>query len=282
MSVKFTHYLITRFNVNIRGNGPELIRQEVRTAGWELERMPLFEKICVPSVLGQTCRDFVWLIYCDTETSESILRRIREAVNQITNVEIHQVSGFDELKLHLQQKCAQSKTPFVITSRLDNDDAIGKQYIETVQTHFIPQDQILLNPLGGVNYHISLKLLTHLRHKELNHFISLIERTKEASEFCTIMGFSHLHPKENMVVKNIPLTYAFWITLHAHNAAPRKNRGWPVFLSSIVKNYSLDPAQTPVSWRNTILYTIGWIPGAILRKLKYQMHQLSKRNIKRG
>jgi hypothetical protein len=282
MSVKFTHYLITRFNVNISGNGPELIRQGVRTAGWELERMPLFEKICVPSVLGQTCPDFVWLIYCDTETSKPILLRIREAVHKSPNVEIHQVSGFDEMKLHLQQKCAQSKTPYVITSRLDNDDAIGKKYIETVQTHFIPQDQVLLNLLGGVNYHISLKLLTRLRHKELNNFISIIESTKEASALCTIMGFSHLHPKENMLVKNIPLKYGFWITLHAQNAAPRKNRGWPLFSSSIAKNYSLDPVQTPVSWRNTILYTLDWIPGAILRKLKYQVHQLFKRNTKRG
>lgn len=280
MNGKFTHYLVTRFNVNIRGNGPEYIEADSRGARWEEERLPLFETICTPSVGGQTSRHFTWLIYCDTHTPEDIIRQINLITNRISNVEVHLVGSFDEMMQHLRNRCTDSPTPFIITSRLDNDDAIGTQYIETVQRNFSSQ-VIVLNLLGGINYHVSRKLMTHLKHKENNHFSSLVEKISGDIPLRTIMSFSHLHPPEDIVVKNFFLKYAFWITLHPQNAAPRNNRGWPVMRASIAKNYSIDPLKTPVSWRNTILYTIGWIPQAVYRKLRFKIRQLRKTNAHR-
>ena len=282
MSGKFTHYLVTRFNVNINGHGPEYIQRDVPNRQWEKERLPLFESICVPSVAGQTCHDFTWLIYADANSDESTLERMKTAIDGIPKAEIILVSGFTDLVHHLQAKCAHSLSPYVITSRLDNDDAVGKQYVETIQNHFIPEDLVVINLLGGVNYHLTKKLLTLLRYKENNHFISLIERVNVATTPVTIMGFSHLHPRESMVVKNIPLKYAFWITLHDQNAAPRNNRGWPVFYAGIAKRYSIDPGKTPVSWRNTILYTLRWMPEAIVRKVRFKSKHMIQRNKTRG
>ncbi len=281
MNGKFTHYLVTRFNVNIRGNGPEYIESGSRGAQWEEERLPLFETICTSSVQGQTSRDFTWLIYCDTHTSDDIIRQIKSITSQLPNVEVHLVDGFDEMVSHLRTRCSDSPTPFVITSRLDNDDAIGIQYIETIQRNFSSQEMVI-NLLGGINYHVSRKLMTHLRHKEHNHFSSVVEKIQDNVPLRTIMGFSHLHPPELVVVKNVFLKYAFWITLHPQNAAPRNNRGWPVMRPVVAKKYSIDPYHTPVSWRNTILYTIGWIPQAVYRKLRFKIRQLIKTKAHRG
>lgn len=282
MSGKFTHYLVTRFNVNIRGNGPEWIAPESHNPQWVEERLPLFETICVPSVLGQICQDFTWLLYCDKDTAGSVIQRIKTATQKIPSVEIHLVDDFDHLLQHLQARCAQAPTPFIITSRVDNDDALGKLYIETIQHNFTSQHGIVLNLLGGVNYHITKHLLTHLSHKENNHFISLVEEKQEGIPFCTIMGFSHLHPPVQFIVKNISLKHAFWITLHMQNAAPRSNRGWPVFQSKITDHYSIDSSHIPVSWVNTILYTIGWLPEALYRKVRFKTQQLIRQSAKRG
>lgn len=282
MSGKFTHYLVTRFNVNIRGNGPEYIASETHNAKWVEERLPLFDSICVPSVLGQTCRDFTWLIYCDKDTTDEVIQHILTVTQKIQFVEIHLVESFDQLVQHLQTRCSESPTSYIITSRLDNDDAIGRHYIETIQSNFSAQPDYVLNLLGGINYHISKKLMTYLRHKEHNHFISLIEQNWEDIPLTTIMGFSHLHPPGHVPVKNVGLKYAFWITLHSQNAAPRNNRGWPVFQSQIAKHYSIDPSHTPISWLNTILYTIGWLPEALYRKLRFIAQQRVKQNANRG
>jgi hypothetical protein len=220
------------------------------------------------------------LIYCDTHTPDDIIQHIKSITSLISKVEVHLVDGYDEMVYHLRTRCSDSPTPFVITSRLDNDDAIGTQYIETIQRSFSSQE-MMLNLLGGINYHVSRKLMTHLRHKEHNHFSSLVEKIQDNIPLRTIMGFSHLHPPEHVAVKNVILKYAFWITLHPQNAAPRNNRGWPVMRAAVAKEYSIDPYHTPVSWRNTILYTIGWIPQAVFRKLRFKIRQLSKTNTSR-
>lgn len=267
----FTHYLVTRFNIQIKGNGPEYIPPAAKDESWEEERIPLFKKFCVPSVLGQSCRNFKWLIYCDRNTTDDIIHKILEIVRRESFVEIHLVQDFQEMLSHLKSVCSQSNTPFLITSRLDNDDAIGKDYIQEVQSNFMQEDRVVLNFLGGVNYQVSLGILTHVRHKETNHFGSLIEAKKPADETCTIMGFSHLHPEKDMIVKNIFLKYAFWITLHDRNTGTRYNRGWPVFKKGIVQNYGLDPKEISLSFPRTILYTLTWLPGAMLKKIKFIM-----------
>src|SRR4030095_5592460 len=269
MDAKFTHYLITRFNIKINGFGPEYIRPAARTENWEIVRLPFFEQFCAPSVAGQNSKNFYWVIYCDPSTHSHIIDRIKEAIQFIANAEIVFVNGFDEMISHIQHTCSNAHTPFVITSRLDNDDAIGIHYIEDIHSNFIPEDQIILNLLGGVNYNASDHVLTFHRYSLNNSFISLIEKKKPEGEFYTVMGFRHLVPKNTMAIKNINSRYSFWMTLHHQNAAIRINLGWPISYSSVMKHYAINPKIIKISLMNTILYTVKWFPGALVKKMKY-------------
>lgn len=235
-----------------------------------MERISLFETFCAPTVVGQSNKNFTWLIYCDPDTNEEILKRIRLSTQNLDRIEIITVIGFDQMLSHLRQLVSQSHTPFVITTRLDNDDGIGIHFIKDLQSNFIPEDLIVLNQLGGVHYHVATKILTAHRHYLNNSFLTLIEKTKPHG-MITIMGFNHLHPMENMKVINLAKKYAFWRTLHQQNTAIRGNRGWPI-LPSLVKNlYTLDFSQVHVSLIGMSLYALKWFPRAVVRKIIYRI-----------
>lgn len=276
---KFTHYLVTRFNVIINGNGPEFIQSDARTSSWEIERTRLFETFCAPTVSMQSNQNFTWLIYCDTHTSEEILKRIRAATHLKKSVHIVPVSSFDELLLHLRQLTGLCTTPFVITSRLDNDDGIGINFINDIQSNFVPEDLIILNPLSGVNYNVSSNILTLHRYYPNNSFTSLIEKTKPEG-MITIMGFNHLHPLKTMRTINLKRKYSFWRTLHQENTAVRGNRGWPLLHMSLHKFYKLDYSHIQISTPHMLLYSVKWFPRAFARKILYLVKRaLSKQLI---
>ena len=263
---KFTHYLVTRFNIKINGPGPEWIHSDDRDPDWVSERTKLFEKFCAPSVCGQTNQNFTWLIYCDTETPAEIIERIVAATEKTRAVEIIYVSNFDGLLRDLKNSIQKCQTPFVITTRLDNDDGLSIDFVQEVQSHFIAEDLTILNMLGGVHYHVNKKILTAHRYYLHNSFTSLIEKIKPES-LVTIMGFNHLHPEANMKTINIPKKYAFWRNLHEQNTALRGNRGWPILLSPVKNYYSLNFSDINISMPNTIAYGLKWFPRALVRKL---------------
>jgi hypothetical protein len=263
MEGKFTHYLVTRFNVRIDGYGPEFIDPAVRTATWEQERLPLFEHFCAPTVSAQRSSNFTWLIYCDASTDPDIIYQIRRIVHAVPAVELLFVDHYTDMIAHLKHRCAEARTPFVITSRLDNDDGLGRDYIFKVQEHFEPSGNVVINLSGGVIYNMEAGLLTHLHQSLNNSFISLIEEVQSADELITVYGFRHLAPPSMVRVKNIPHPYAFWMNLHKKNAGPRFNRGRPSWPVCIARHYAIQLKYFPVSISSTITYSMRWLPNAL-------------------
>jgi len=219
-------------------------------------------------VTGQLNQDFHWLIYCDPSTEAIILNRISVAIQNISSYEIIFVTDFKEMLVHLQNKISEAETEFVITTRLDNDDGIGINYIRDVQAHFIPEGNIVLNFLGGVNYNVSKAILTFNHYAINNPFISLIEEKQNAP--ATVMGFSHLHAMSKMKVKNIRSSYSFWMTLHSRNETSRVNTGWPIFNTGIARYYNIDQKLIRISVSNSLIYLIRWFPNALFKKIKYK------------
>lgn len=265
---KFTHYLVTRFNIQINGPGPEVIKSAARMPGWEFERTKLFETFCAPTVTGQTNQNFSWLIYCDTNTDQYIIDRVQRVTQSLSSVQMILVSNFEEMLEHLRLLLQKSMTPYVITTRLDNDDGLGINFVRDVQNHFIPEDQLILNFLGGVHYHVRKKILTAQRYYLNNSFTSLIEKTKPEG-MITIMGFNHLHPLPSMKTINIKQKYAFWRTLHQQNTALRGNRGWPIHPNTINGHYHLNLSEIEISVPNMILFTLKRFPRALRQKIGY-------------
>ena len=85
------HVILTRFN--IASPGREVAIRN--SPGWLDRRFGLFEQFCLPSIAGQTERNFHWLIYFDKDTPAEFRERI-ERDRQIYNFTPRYVAMFDK------------------------------------------------------------------------------------------------------------------------------------------------------------------------------------------
>ena len=73
--MNFSHFILTRFNVkkmwsqDKRGN-------KVLTDEWLSHRFKLFENYCLPSIVNQENKNFIWLVYFDQDTDKLFINKI--------------------------------------------------------------------------------------------------------------------------------------------------------------------------------------------------------------
>jgi hypothetical protein len=116
-------------------------------------------------------------------------------------------------------------TPYLITTRLDNDDAIGKDHLRLVQGAFKQQDrEFLLFPFGLQSYRGRL----YNCYWKSNPFLSLVERTKGNSSFTTVMCVEHNRVRTAGKVHEIISTPQWLQVIHGANLL-NTLRGWPRF-----------------------------------------------------
>lgn len=199
------HTLISRFNLATPG-------REVgfRTRpGWLEERYALFERYCLPSVAAQTCQDFDWIVFFDDQTPDWARER---------NARLQAVRPFHALYTPLfdnhgwaraVRTVAGPPVPgrLLLTSNLDNDDALGFDYVERVQRAALAHangTRFAINVPDG--YVLADRAIYAHRHLQ-NAFTNLVEPDDEA--FATTMTIRHMELSDHVPV------------LQAHGAA-----GW--------------------------------------------------------
>lgn len=132
------HCLITPWNID--NLDPE----------WLKGRQTLFEKFCLPSVLSQTNKDFEWILVADERTPEEF-KKVIEAYpatvvyGDFTDMKVPkkgvkrpknrfhralqlEVAVAPPIKEYLESK----DEDYIITTRLDSDDAISTNHIDKV------------------------------------------------------------------------------------------------------------------------------------------------------
>lgn len=176
----FSHYLITRFNLknpkwDVTKNNETLLTDE-----WLEHRLWLFENFCLPSVTAQTSTNFTWLIYFDVTTPPAYRSRIENLIEGHKNIRLYYIEGMPAFYPEIQKLItAETKgQPYLITSRIDNDDCIHKDFIAEVQKQFNKQDYRAIDVIKG--YSLQIKPVVMLGKKEhiFNPFISLIEKNE--------------------------------------------------------------------------------------------------------
>ncbi len=266
MSVKFTHYLITRFNVPVKNWDRDKAGKPVLDDAWMLSRLELFRRFCVPGIANQTNKDFTWLIYCDKLTSPAYLNEIHLAVSEVPNVIVRQVGHFEELMTDLRQLLSDEPTPYLISSRVDNDDSLGPAFINVVQRHFVEQDKRIINFLKGILYDAHRGVLTEIRNSQFNHYGSLIEALEPDKKLITIMGYPHGRPPEGSTVTNVDTRFAWLKIIHERNMASKTN-GVPLFDNTVTAHFGLQPGDLPQSYWSTSLFVLHRVLSRMKRKL---------------
>ncbi|AMM32164.1 hypothetical protein SA2016_1487 [Sinomonas atrocyanea] len=121
------HVVLTRFNLPSAG-----YEKTVRTRdGWLESRVGLFERYCLPSVLSQSCQDFAWLVYFDPESPSWLMERIARWSGSLTPLFRREVLA-PELIADLRAASGGGGGR-LLTTNLDNDDALSSDFVERVQ-----------------------------------------------------------------------------------------------------------------------------------------------------
>ncbi len=255
MNVKFTHYLITRFNVPVNNWETDKNGRPVLDLPWMENRLELFAQYCVPTIAHQTEQAFKWILYCDRQTSLHFLEKIKSLTAGIPQAQIELVDHFDELLIDLKKRMIAASTPFVISSRLDNDDGLGPNYIAEVQRHFTEKDKHIINFTQGVLYDRSHCVLTEIRNSLRNHYGSLIESVQDGKPLTTVMGYPHGIPPEGSTMVDVREKFSWLKVIHDRNMASKAN-GIPTLRKDIHAIFNLETNALKISWIHTLWFAL--------------------------
>jgi hypothetical protein len=226
-SREFAHLLLTRFNV--------LSEERVKppSDAWLRERLDIFKAWCLPSVRGQLVRPDAWLIFCDQSSPAWFLDELRGSL--VEREEVVLVAGAATPEFYSKIVDNRStESAFIITTRLDNDDAIASDYIQMVQDRFSFQDLEFINFSLGAQY---ANGRLYARLDPSNAFLSLIERRSIVRPKTVFIDW-HNRVDRHGRVRRLWTHYAWLQNVHGGNLA-NVVRGIPVRSTAVMKYFSI-------------------------------------------
>jgi len=168
----FKHYLLTRFNVGLYGKKQKTLAKDVIDPDeWMENRINLFKTFCAPSVEKQTCKNFIWMIVVDKDTNPAHI----EAIVDASPLNCKVVPG-DNFREAAKTFIGKPDVDRVITTRMDNDDAIHRDFVANIHGWFRRKEKtgVLTYPTGWI-LNDKKQTLHHVRYIK-NPFTSLVEK----------------------------------------------------------------------------------------------------------
>lgn len=226
------HVIVTKFNQLF--DDPDINYDNLNISeGWLDSRFILFDEYCFPSVINQSNKNFIWLVFFDRNTPIKYRKIIMDYQCKSTN--FHPIftseSAFslEPYKIEIG-RFMDEKTQILITTRLDNDDALNVQFVDLIQANIYNENDYFLNFPCGLQYDARDGIISKAVLYS-NPFISRVERINENGYFNSVLQLkSHtdagkLHNVFDLGDKNM------WLqVIHNHNLTNRLIlRNWPLF-----------------------------------------------------
>jgi hypothetical protein len=230
MPAELTHLLLTRFNTAINF-APSARRLE---RDWLTARLELFERYCLPSVAGQKGADFRWLIFFDEASPDWFKEKI-SSFEPLVNPLYVAGPATDEVIARRVMQTGLVTTPYLVSTRLDNDDALAYNHLALVQKGFRHQTREFISfPFGFQSFRGHLYNV----YWPSNPFLSLIEKVKDGGTATTVFCVAHDRVAHGNRVRKI-LSPPQWLqVLHDTNCA-NSLRGWPCLRSRSHPNFPI-------------------------------------------
>lgn len=197
------HLILTRFNVPFT-QWAHLLSDE-----WMEHRFSLFENICYPSIVGQTNQDFQWVMLCDPKTKPEWKKRI-DSYSRLTPIYCDWEDRFSHIL-----SFAEGETN-LITTRLDNDDALNKHTIERIKGHYRGQAHHFIN---FPNVIVTDGRRVEKLCESSNPWVTLIE----SRPFKTVWSLKHGCARYSSITQDSTLVSGLRI-IHGKNASNKLGR----------------------------------------------------------
>lgn len=217
--MKTQHFLITRFNLRLRTTRAGRRQQPGLTHEWMEERLDLFERVCAPSVRHQTNQEFVWLLFLDEETPPATVARVVSAVAGVEAELVFLPAGSDDSTIAAAvRERVHAETGLLLTTRLDNDDALHEDAMAKIRKTARPHRREFLNPRFGW---VTDGRLARVKAHKYGHFTTLVE-PREFGEFRTVhCGLAHSRVRRFARVRQVG-GGPFWLeVVHGRNVSNR-------------------------------------------------------------
>lgn len=188
---------MTRFNVRVEEGA-----FEPPPESWLRKRIEHFERFTAASMAAQTVQPDAWLLFCDASSPDWLVARLE----QVARVQLVEGAFGPDVAAGA---VAGEDLP-LITTRLDNDDAVARDYVEAIQRE-APAD-------GFVNFVHGVQLVDrrlYQRSDPSNAFISRAERSSAE----TVFALPHRSIVERHPVRQVK-SEPMWLQLiHGGNVA---------------------------------------------------------------
>ena len=173
------HFIYTRFNLQSENWKTAKDGSPILTDEWLEERFVLFEKYCFPAVINQSNKRFYWLIFFEVNTPDNYRERIEKITSKHDNITPLYIPGMRSLKnafSHFISEKLDEEDEFIITTRLDNDDAIHRDFVATIQSLAVKKHDTVIDLRKGYQMDLSNGRYEYRNYENsFNPFISLVE-----------------------------------------------------------------------------------------------------------
>lgn len=189
----FQHFVLTRFNVRMSFRCLDM--SEFQYPGldpsWLADRFRMFETLTLPSLRAQRA-PFEWVVIFNPETPEPWRSRILdwESRGWIVPLWLNEYSL--EAVVEFLKSRLRPETKWVITTRIDNDDGVDRNYLAEIQRQASGRGACFLNFADGLQCYDG-KLYPYWHRS--NAFISRKEPRETLSTVWSIR--SHVAAKED-------------------------------------------------------------------------------------
>jgi hypothetical protein len=281
----FNHFILTKFNTKSFPNGSKGIEPT-----WLEKRFDLFDRFCYKSVRNQTNQNFKWLVFFDVNTPEVFKQKIAKYAEWENFIPLYvdcvlPYGQFPEQMRELVSKFVTDDCKYLITTWLDNDDAICKDYIQMIQDNFDRQENETINFIFG--YQLNQGKV-YLDYEFANHFISLVEKY-EPSSFNTCLCRPHKELYEVCNSAQKIISKPSWLeVVHDTNWMNVYRRGVRIPANKVLNDFYIDPEAldrneklVPFLLEQARIFLL--LPYTVFRKvfLRIKSHQLNDINISR-
>ena len=219
-SCSLQHFILTRFNLLLWNRDKE--GNPVRTREWLEHRFKLFEQYCLPSVANQTCKNFEWIVLFDSKTPDAFKEKIMELQArclQLRPVFVEPENGRYFAEIFRSEVSRRMNAQRVITTYLDNDDALNIHFVEDIQKRASAlRDGTFINYTEGCQFYTDFKYLLKV-HYPRNHFMSVVENGK-TTMVKTIYGYGshyYIDKIKNVRIEKIDCAPMWCEVIHEKN-----------------------------------------------------------------
>ena len=203
--MELQHFLLTRFNILLWRLDKE--GKKVRTTKWLEHRFSLFEKYCLPSIKNQMCQSFEWIVLFDSMTPDYFKERIACYQNdcpQLIPVFVEPENGKFFAEIFRKEIAKRLKAQRVLTTYLDNDDALNIGFVEDLQRRVATlSDGTFFYYDEGYQFYTEDKYMMQI-HYPKNHFVSVVEKATTAKGIFSYGGHYYIDTIKEANIVHVP------------------------------------------------------------------------------